>query len=488
MDLPDGVTVTDVGVSPGWTCEPANGGAHCTVASLAPGASTRLSLGLRAAGTATGDLSFTVAGAPAPAVSTLDVMLPNLRISSQLIAHLGTGPDQDVEHGATGALSFAVTNDGPGTAADVVATLTLPRAVGFVDLAKADLGAWACAVTDDRHVTCTLDRLAAGATAGLDLPAKASAVTTDRAVLTVVAGNRPDVTIRSDTPITATSAGLSERGHWSDGYGVTEIGAPALTCDPSESTCTSALKARRQRAEQQLLHDPAHRLRRRPQGPGRGHHRVRRPVLVRQPGARRPVDRPADGRPAAGARVRRVLRRDRLGDRADPGRLVAQLLPVVRRRHRPGDERRPGPVRGVATALGRTDRVKTYYGGWSLVVVYAAPGTHQDVTVYDGGAWIATGSATTFDFASDGDHTATFGVVAWDGDRGSTGDRLTLDGTALVPVRHDGSLGSADDAFTSTAMGSDWANTLGVDAQPFAQVELPEGLHRLTASTAWTST
>ncbi len=55
--------------------------------------------------------------------------------------------------------------------------------------------------------------------------------------------------------------------------------------------------------------------------------------------------------------------------------------------------------------------------------------------MYDGGAWIATGSSTTFDFASDGDDTATFGVVAWDGDRGSTGDRLTLDGTALVPVR-----------------------------------------------------
>ncbi len=89
VDLPDGVTVTDLGVSPGWTCEPANGGADCTVASLAPGASTRLSLGLRAAGTATGELTFTVDGAPAPAVSTLDVMLPDLRIS--LPAHRAPG-------------------------------------------------------------------------------------------------------------------------------------------------------------------------------------------------------------------------------------------------------------------------------------------------------------------------------------------------------------------------------------------------------------
>ncbi len=44
--------------------------------------------------------------------------------------------------------------------------------------------------------------------------------------------------------------------------------------------------------------------------------------------------------------------------------------------------------------------------------------------------------------------------------------------------------GSADDAFTSTAMGSDWANTLGVDAKPFAPVKLPDGVHRLIASTA----
>jgi hypothetical protein len=141
-------------------------------------------------------------------------------------------------------------------------------------------------------------------------------------------------------------------------------------------------------------------------------------------------------------------------------------------------------VSGVATAATRNDKDPTYYGGWSLVVVYEDPGTHQDVTVYDGGAWVATGSSTTFDFASDGG-LARVGVVAWDGDRGAGGgDRLALNGTALVPVRWDGTPGSADDAFTSTAMGSSWANSLGVDAKPFMPAELGEGVQHLTASTA----
>ena len=75
-------------------------------------------------------------------------------------------------------------------------------------------------------------------------------------------------------------------------------------------------------------------------------------------------------------------------------------------------------VSGVATATTRNDEDPTYYGGWALVVVYEAPGTHQDVSVYDGGAWIARDSSTTFDFAAGGE-SAQVGVVAWDGDRGT---------------------------------------------------------------------
>ncbi len=353
------------------------------------------------------------------------------------------------------------------------------------DLDTADLGAWTCAITDDRHVTCTLDRLAAGATAGLVLPAKASAVTTDRATLTVVAGNRPDVTVSSDTPINATSAGLSERGHWSDGYGVTEIGAPALTCDTAAPACESALKdvggnGQNNNFSMVPLTESGAELKV-PDGstiefaglywsgnraPGDQWTGPLTTVQLQAPGSDAYTD--VDG--AVIAETQDLSSRSYYQSFADVTGLVTSEGRVS--------------VRGVATAQGRTDGNKTYYGGWSLVVVYTAPGTHQDVTVYDGGAWIATGSSTTFDFASDGDRTARFGVVAWDGDRGVTGDRLSLDGDALVPVRWDGKPGSADDAFTSTAMGSDWANTLGVDAKPFVPVEMAEGLHRLTASTA----
>ncbi len=111
-------------------------------------------------------------------------------------------------------------------------------------------------------------------------------------------------------------------------------------------------------------------------------------------------------------------------------------------------------VSGVATASTRTDGDPTYYGGWALVVVYEAPGTHQDVSVYDGGAWVARDSSTTFDFDR---RRATPRRWAWwpgTATAAPTGDTLSLNGTPLVPLRWDGSAGSAEDAFNSTAMGS----------------------------------
>jgi len=141
---------------------------------------------------------------------------------------------------------------------------------------------------------------------------------------------------------------------------------------------------------------------------------------------------------------------------------------------------------GAAVSKTANDPDHTCYAGWALVVVYADALTGGDVTVFDGGAWVATNQSTTFAFGAAESLNAQFGVVAWDGDRGGSGsgDALTLNATtALTPLMWDGSDGLASDAFNSTAMGSVFANSLGTDAKAFGSAPLLDGINRLTAST-----
>ena len=119
-------------------------------------------------------------------------------------------------------------------------------------------------------------------------------------------------------------------------------------------------------------------------------------------------------------------------------------------------------------------------------MVYADP-AGGNVTVFDGGAWVATNQSTTFAFAAAENLNAQFGVVAWEGDRGGSGsgDTLKLNTTdPLIPLKSDGSPGFATDAFDSTAYGSVFKNSLGTDAKAFRSAPLQPGINRLTASTA----
>src|SRR5665647_2203695 len=147
---------------------------------------------------------------------------------------------------------------------------------------------------------------------------------------------------------------------------------------------------------------------------------------------------------------------------------------------------------GAAVAASQNQTDRSYYAGWSLVVVYKTADPTQSVTVYDGGAWVATNASLTFAFEAGTSRDARIGVVAWDGDRGESGnDRLSLNEKPLTPIRWDGTPPPSDpksdptnDAFTSTAMGSQFANSLGTDAKAFLPVPLADGINRLTASTA----
>ena len=153
-------------------------------------------------------------------------------------------------------------------------------------------------------------------------------------------------------------------------------------------------------------------------------------------------------------------------------------------------------VADVAVSSTRKDTNRTYYAGWSLVVVYADPGSTATVTVYDGGSWIGTSAAPTpFEFAAEAGTTARVGVVAWEGDRNTAGDRLVLGDTcttpttqhALVPQRWGGTAfvagGVATNAFDSTATGWHSTNSLGTDAKGFAPQTLACDVSSLTAST-----
>jgi hypothetical protein len=153
-------------------------------------------------------------------------------------------------------------------------------------------------------------------------------------------------------------------------------------------------------------------------------------------------------------------------------------------------------VADIAVSASSTDNDRTYYAGWSLVVVFADPTSEASVTVYDGGKWIgSSGVSGAFEFAAEAGTTARIGVVAWEGDRTGTGDQLILGDTclkgggpatqrALQPTRWDGSFGSDGNAFDSTATGWRANNSLGTDAKGFREVRLACDVSSLRATTA----
>lgn len=93
-------------------------------------------------------------------------------------------------------------------------------------------------------------------------------------------------------------------------------------------------------------------------------------------------------------------------------------------------------VANVQASVNASDR----HGGWTIVIVYRAPGLPaKDLTVFDGFARVANSTGannvsvtiTGFTAPPTGPVNAAIGVVAYEGDRGSTGDRLQLNGTTL---------------------------------------------------------
>ena len=91
------------------------------------------------------------------------------------------------------------------------------------------------------------------------------------------------------------------------------------------------------------------------------------------------------------------------------------------------------------------------WAGWSLVVVLEDPALPASrVAVFDGLRVIGVGESTEVELPAVAGGTGIVGSVVWDGDAGSTGDRVLVDGVPLVRAVS----GADDDVFASWADGA----------------------------------
>ena len=510
VDLPGGVfwdrglvVVTD------WSCtDPRSGSSAevtCTLPELAPGGQSDLQIPVSMNGALGGgrDIAITVeadgVSLSEPVRST--IVASDLVFSSPVTAYL--------IRGASGTIAFAVRNTGTAPAFDVSATVSVPKSVSFDDPAvrPGENTEWDCTRVTGQWVTCDLTDgpLAPGESAAVVLRATAIAAAQGTVDVAVREGTDPSAPVLpSSAPVKIADAGLAPRGQWlggygTGGYGVTEIGAPLLMCDSELPRCAAAMvdlvgSEQNNGFDMFTLADSTSELLIpedaevafaglywsanryvgvKPLEPDEDWSGSLEDISLRGPTG---VYVPIHGEVIA-----------EVTDNAHRGyyQSFADVTEMVRAGGSGSGSPESWSAEGAAVAATRKDPDRSYYAGWSLVVVYKTADPTQSVTVYDGGAWVATKDSVTFAFWADEQRDARVGVVAWDGDRGNTGDTLGLNGVNLTPIRWDGSLGSANDAFTSTAMGSAFKNSLGVDAKAFEQPKpLLDGINRLTASTA----
>ncbi|WP_454729822.1 sigma-70 family RNA polymerase sigma factor [Cellulosimicrobium protaetiae] len=130
-----------------------------------------------------------------------------------------------------------------------------------------------------------------------------------------------------------------------------------------------------------------------------------------------------------------------------------------------------------------------HHGGWALVVVHVGAddrGTRL-ATVLDGFGEVAPATPVAVTAAGVPGTAARVGLVAWDGDRESTGDRVRVSGRDARAARWDGTgpagIGPVDDVLDSTAWGSGYGNSLGVDAKQLEPVLVADDLVAVRAET-----
>ncbi|OIQ79441.1 NPCBM-associated, NEW3 domain of alpha-galactosidase [mine drainage metagenome] len=492
------VSIGTGGVDGTCTVTPATGPGPdvwtCTVPSAAAGADGVITLALTADQSARGatglgvSIDLTATGAVPAATGTIPVT-----VSSPVLGFGTPAPLAALSAGRSGTIAFTVTNTGDALANNVVAQVDLPAGV---ELDAGLVGAASCSTSGGTTptVTCALGSLAAGANAPLVIGLTARTAGVSELLLTIRADGLEPVEQNLEARIA--DAGLSPRYTSSTGSDVTEIGAPLLTCTES-AACTDILDGTSSGNNNSLAMVPLN--------VADGTQTSSSSTLTIPEGRKvtfaglywsadagpaQTFDTAALGvahlrgpgdttyRDITGAVVSQVT--------DDAGRSYYQSFADVTSQVAAGGSG-TWSVADVALPTGRVDSSPTYYAGWALVVVYS--GGTGDVTVYDGGAWVASNSSVPFAFQGAKGQAVRLGVVAWEGDQATAGDTLSLNGSGMTPLRWDPSHrtlhpGSTTNAFDSTAVGSAYVNSLGVDAKGFASGSLVAGVNTVVASTS----
>ncbi|WP_033328222.1 sigma-70 family RNA polymerase sigma factor [Promicromonospora sukumoe] len=396
----------------------------------------------------------------------------------------------DLVPGRPGVLGATVSNPDDRPTAAVAVDVTLPAGVELDPAGGSRaVSAWTCAEGAGAGVSCTVDTIAARRTSTLLVPVLVGADVAEGGVDVRLDVRGDDVVPNGASRAVPVRASLLAARYVATGQvEVTQVGAPVLHCDPALPGCAAVVDGTATGVAQDnngwdmtpvdalgtgttssasVLGLPA------------GHEVVAArlywsgvcdgavaPVRVAPPGGE--LRTVGDGDDVT---VERTGRRYQAG---------VDVTALVRA--------------GGAGTWGVADVCATggvgANAGWALVVIHRPAGTGADsgglAIVYDGLMPVSTadGSAA-FTVAGRAGTPARIGAVAWDGDRGGTGDRFALAGTPLVPLRWDGTAaagpGAADNAFDSTAWGSAYANALGVDVKPFRPATLPAARAELAA-------
>lgn len=490
-----------------WSCSDASSATVvCSAARLDPGAGLDVPVGLLAVPAAFGQLGTVTVSAQAPDADPAPDLSIAVSALSPVLALDKADPYILLGADGTGTARFTVSAS-VADAVEPTAVLTLP-----VNL-RADPGSPApdvpgCVSSPDRRtVVCKLATIPAGGSQQVLVNVRWAGSAKGPAIVVVAA---PGVAaVRAVGTVQTSSAGLTARDSF-ENADVTEIGAPLLSCAAALPECAAAL-ANGTRDNNSLTMVPLDDA----------------PPAPKTPRAKVPVSSTArltvpTGRPIlfaglywsanagpgdkwSGPLTQALVRAPGGSYDHVNGQVLAQPTDNAGRSYYQsfadvtslvaasgaGD----WSVADVAVSATAKDNDRTYYAGWSLLVVYGDPGSDASVTVYDGGQWIGTSAVPpAFEFASVAGTTARIGVVAWEGDRTGTGDRLLLGDTcqgggsnarrALVPTRWDGTAGSDTNAFDSTATGWRANNSLGTDAKAFQQVTLACDVSSLTPTTA----
>jgi len=497
LRLPHGVTWS--GESPdGWTCETGHV-LRCAGPRVPAGGDVAVEVPLHAKPGVVGGLEAVVVEATAEGADPGTVRVEARAVAPvlELRAH-----DVALQSDDTGQLAFGVRVDDSGTpaadAADVVVRATLPR-----NLVVEPRDALPEGCTTDpygRTLECRRPVLAAGDTLEVLVPVRSTYLAAGAVTLEATAkGAGAPVTAQAAVP--GRSGGLAERFTTTGGgWDVTEAGAAVLGCDSTLAACTRALRGEVDNNSLTMLPLDA--------APAEG------PRTAVPVSSSTHVAVPAGAQVAFAGLYWSAVRGGADGWTAAPERALLRgpggaYTPVggetTTRTDADGREyyasfadvtalvRTHGggtwSLADMAVAATRTDPKPTYYGGWSLVVVHSAPGKTQ-VTVYDGALWVGTDAEPpAFQFAAPAPSKARVGVVAWEGDRSLSGDRLRLGGLCtdssvdLTPLRADGSTGDKNNAFDSSAVGWAAASSLGTDAKGFAPTTLSCEVASLTPRT-----